>query len=130
MVLTWSGIALGQSTVTGTVSSTDGESLIAASVLVKGTTQGVLTDLDGNYSIKVPAESTTLVFSYVGYGTQEFEIAGKSVINVTLSEGIEFDENQIIKGNTGSNEFEDYTTEYNGDLTKKDLMNLINEFQD
>jgi TonB-linked SusC/RagA family outer membrane protein len=92
MVLTWSGIALGQSTVTGTVSSTDGESLIAASVLVKGTTQGVLTDLDGNYSIKVPAESTTLVFSYVGYGTQEFEIAGKSVINVTLSEGIEFDE--------------------------------------
>lgn len=92
LVFTWSSFILAQSTVTGKVSSSDGEPLIAASVLVKGTTQGVLTDIDGNYAIKVEAEATTLVFSYVGYGTQEIAIEGKSLINVTLSEGIDFDE--------------------------------------
>ena len=63
----------------------------------------------------------------------EFEIVVDSEdveCEVYLVQGIEFDENQIIKGNTGSNEFDDYTNEYNGDLTKKDLINLINEFQD
>jgi TonB-linked SusC/RagA family outer membrane protein len=92
IVLIWSSFTLAQSTVTGSVTSVDGEPLIAASVLVKGTTQGVLTDIDGNYSIKVEVDATTLVFSYVGYGTQEIAIAGKSVINATLSEGIDFDE--------------------------------------
>jgi hypothetical protein len=63
----------------------------------------------------------------------EFEIVVDSQdveSEVYLVQGIEFDENQIIKGNTGSNEFEDYTNEYKGDLTKKDLKDLINEFQD
>jgi len=48
---------------------------------------------------------------------------------VHLVQGIDFDDSQIIKGNTGSNEFEDYTTEYEGDLTKEDLTELINEFE-
>ena len=48
---------------------------------------------------------------------------------VHLVQGLEFDYNQIIKGNTGSNEFEDYTTEYEGDLTENDLIQLINEFE-
>jgi len=63
----------------------------------------------------------------------EFEIVVDSQdleCKVHLVQGIEFDDSQIIKGNTGSNEFEDYTNEYNGDLTKKDLIELINEFQD
>ena len=48
---------------------------------------------------------------------------------VHLVQGIEFDDSQIIKGNTGGNEFEDYTTQYEGDLTKEDLIELINEFE-
>jgi len=48
---------------------------------------------------------------------------------VHLVQGIDFDDSQIIKGNTGSNEFEDYTTEYEGDLTENDLIQLINEFE-
>ena len=48
---------------------------------------------------------------------------------VHLVQGIDFDDSQIIKGNTGSNEFEDYTTEYEGDLTKEDFTELINEFE-
>jgi len=61
----------------------------------------------------------------------EFEIvvAGEDVeCEVFLVQGIEFDEDQVIKGNTGGNEFEDYTDEYHGELTKKDLIELINEF--
>jgi len=49
--------------------------------------------------------------------------------NVHFVEGLEFDDMQIIKGNTGGNEFEDYTSEYYGELTKNDLIQLINEFQ-
>jgi len=48
---------------------------------------------------------------------------------VHLVQGIDFDDMQVIKGNTGSNEFEDYTTGYEGDLTKEDLIKLINEFE-
>jgi hypothetical protein len=48
---------------------------------------------------------------------------------VHLVQGLEFDDMQVIKGNTGSNEFEDYTTQYEGDLTKEDLIKLINEFK-
>jgi hypothetical protein len=48
---------------------------------------------------------------------------------VHLVQGLEFDDMQVIKGNTGSNEFEDYTTQYEGDLTKEDLIKLINEFE-
>ena len=63
----------------------------------------------------------------------EFEIVIDSQdveCEVFLLEGIVFDDSQIIKGNTGCNEFEDYTTEYHGDLTKEDLIDLINEFQE
>jgi len=48
---------------------------------------------------------------------------------VHLVQGLEFDDMQVIKGNTGSNEFEDYTTQYEGDVTKEDLIKLINEFK-
>jgi len=49
--------------------------------------------------------------------------------SVHLVQGLDFDDMQVIKGNTGSNEFEDYTTQYEGDLTKEDLIKLINEFK-
>lgn len=62
----------------------------------------------------------------------EFEIVIDSQdveCRVHLVQGIEFDEDQIVSGNTGCNEFEDYTTEYDGELTKEDLIELINEFE-
>jgi TonB-dependent SusC/RagA subfamily outer membrane receptor len=79
---------IAQRTITGTV--TDGQSkeaLVGASVLVKGTTIGKITDLDGKYSFEVAANATTLVFSYVGYQTQEVTLGASNVIDVTLSEG-------------------------------------------
>ena len=74
-----------QRVVTGTViSEEDGLGLPGATVLVKGTTVGVTTDLDGNYSINVPAGSDVLIFSFVGLKASEEAIGNRSVVNVTL----------------------------------------------
>ena len=74
-----------QTAVSGKVTaSTDGLPLIGTSVVVKGTTLGTLTDIDGNYSISVPAGANTLVFSYVGMKTVEVEIAGRTTIDMIM----------------------------------------------
>lgn len=84
-------------TVTGKVTDAGtGEGLIGASVLVKGTTTGALTDAEGNYSVNVPEGGTVLVFSYTGYSSKEVEIAGQSTINVALAEGIDVDELVVV----------------------------------
>lgn len=64
--------------VTGVVNDENGEPLIGASVLVKGTTVGSTTDIDGNFSIKA-AKGATLVISYVGYNTQEVPVTGSAI---------------------------------------------------
>lgn len=75
-----------QRNVTGKVTSDeDGAGLPGASILIKGTTMGTTTDLDGNYSINVPTGSNILVFSFIGLKTQEEAIGNRSVININLS---------------------------------------------
>ena len=70
--------------ITGKVTDQNGESLPGASVLIKGTTMGTVTDVDGNYTLRVPDNATTLVFSYVGYLQEEVEIAGRTIINLEM----------------------------------------------
>jgi hypothetical protein len=77
-----------QRTVTGTVTDESGETLISVNVVVKGTTIGSITDLDGKYSIKVPDGSNTLVFSYTGFSSQDIELGASDVVDVQMSEGI------------------------------------------
>lgn len=69
--------------VVGKVTDTDGVSIIGASVVEKGTTNGAVTDLDGNYSIKV-SKSNTLQFVSMGYKTLEQKVEGRKIINVQL----------------------------------------------
>ena len=83
-----------QQTITGNVSADDGP-LPGASVVVKGTTRGVSTDFDGNYSIEADAQST-LVFSYIGYATQEILVGNQSQINVILNLDNKLDEVVVI----------------------------------
>ncbi|HET9505429.1 MAG TPA: TonB-dependent receptor [Hymenobacter sp.] len=72
-------------TITGKVTSADGkEELPGVTVLLKGTNNGTGTGPDGSYTLQVPATGGTLIFSYVGYATQEVQIAGQSVVNVRL----------------------------------------------
>ena len=71
-------------TVTGTVTgSDDGLGIPRVNIMVKGTTQGVTTDLEGKYSIQVVANET-LVFTFIGYTTQEVLVGNQSVINISL----------------------------------------------
>ena len=88
MVLFAVGTILAQRSVSGTVIDDAGEPLIGANVLVKGTSVGVATDLDGKYSVDVPAGSNALVFSYTGFETKEVELGASNVVDVTLSEGV------------------------------------------
>lgn len=83
------GIASAQ-TVTGTVSE-EGGPLPGANVIVKGTSNGTTTDFDGNYTLNDVGDNATLVFSYVGFGSQEIAVDGQSVINVSLSSSNELD---------------------------------------
>ena len=85
LTLCFSFPALAQKiTVSGTVIDPEGEPLIGASVLVRGETLGTATNIDGEYTISVPSDGA-LVFSYVGYATQEIPVNGQSVINVTMN---------------------------------------------
>ena len=72
-------------TVTGLVSDEFGDPLLGVSVIIKGTSRGVTTDLDGKYSISVNS-SETLVFSYIGFISKEIQIGNQTTINVKLSE--------------------------------------------
>lgn len=82
-----------QRSVTGVVTSAeDGLPIIGASVLVKGTTQGTITDLDGNYSVQV-SENSILVFSYVGMEEQQIKVGKQTTINVVMkSSSVQIDE--------------------------------------
>ncbi len=74
-----------QTRITGTVESDDGEMLPGVTILEKGTNNGVVTNIDGNYSISVSDAQATLVFSFVGMKTQEVAVNGRSVVDVTLA---------------------------------------------
>lgn len=67
------------------ISSEDQLPLIGASIVVKGTTNGTITDVDGNFSISVPKTGTVLVISYVGMATQEITVNSSKPINVVLN---------------------------------------------
>ena len=79
--------------VQGTVSDTSGETLIGASVLIKGTTVGTVTDFDGHYLLNnVPADAE-LEFSYMGYENQTVGVQGRTSIDVVLSDaGLQVEE--------------------------------------
>ncbi|MDP4209043.1 MAG: SusC/RagA family TonB-linked outer membrane protein [Bacteroidota bacterium] len=72
--------------VTGSVADkTTDESLVGVSITVKGTTKGTVADLNGKYSIDVPSANSVLVFSFIGYETQEIEVGGRTSIDVIMT---------------------------------------------
>jgi len=85
-----SAVQAQEATITGIVTSGNGaESLIGVNVFVKGTNVGTVTDLDGSYTITAPEANSTLVFSFIGFTTQEVDLEGRSEVNVTLFEDTE-----------------------------------------
>ena len=84
-------------TVTGVVSDDKGLAIIGASIIEKGTQNGAITDLDGNYSIKVQ-EGTTLEISSIGYKTVEVVVGSQSVYNATLGEDTQLLDEVVVVG--------------------------------
>jgi TonB-dependent starch-binding outer membrane protein SusC len=105
-----SSMAWAQSrTVTGKVtSSDDGTGLPGVNVVEKGTNNGTATDVDGNFSISVPA-SATLVFSFVGYETQETAVGNQTAVNVALSSDVTSLSEVVVVG-YGSQEKKEITS--------------------
>ena len=86
-------------TITGTVlDATLGEGIPGATVIIKGTTRGVPTDLDGKFSIEVQPGDKILVISFVGYNTKEVEIGNQTNITVNLEEDIQSLEEAVVIG--------------------------------
>ncbi len=83
---------LAQRTLSGIVSSDKGEALVGASVVLKGTTKGAITDIDGKYTLDIPNDAKTLTISYTGFNTQEIAIGTSNVLNISLAEGAVLDE--------------------------------------
>ncbi|WP_439489493.1 SusC/RagA family TonB-linked outer membrane protein [Algoriphagus sp.] len=71
--------------ISGKVTDENGESIPGVTVLIKGTTIGTTTDINGEYTIEFEEENSILVFSFIGFTAQEIPTAGKSIINVTLT---------------------------------------------
>jgi iron complex outermembrane receptor protein len=96
-----------QHTVSGRVADDNNEPLIGVNILEQGTSNGTVTDLDGNYSLTVSSGEASLVFSYTGYSTTIIEIKGETALDVELVEGIALGAVQVV----GSRSYKRSSTE-------------------
>ena len=85
-------------TVKGVVTDASGQPVIAATVAVKGTTTGVTTDVQGKYSIMLPAEAEELIFSYVGMKSQTVKVGTRTVVDITLQEDAQSLDEVVVVG--------------------------------
>lgn len=107
LVFSVGALAQGQ-TITGRVVDNLKEGMPGVNVQVKGTTVGTITDLNGNYSLQVSGPKSVLVFTFIGFSTQEIEVGKQTVINVELQEDSQALEEVVVVG---------YGTARKGDLT-------------
>jgi TonB-dependent starch-binding outer membrane protein SusC len=84
LLFAMAGSAFAQRSISGKITSEDGEALIGATVVAKGTTVGTTTDSEGSYSLELPQGTTALVISYTGFKTTEITVGASNVVDVTL----------------------------------------------
>ncbi len=117
-----------QKPIKGTVVDATGEPLIGVNVSVKGTAIGIITDIDGKYTLEVPTNAT-LVFSYIGYRTQELSVGNQTTINITMQEDTQNIDEVVVVG-YGVQKKETVTgsvsTLKGDDLVKSPVANLSN----
>ncbi|WP_308777644.1 TonB-dependent receptor [uncultured Bacteroides sp.] len=120
ILLTYSFGALAQSiTINGIVKDSTGEGIIGANVLQKGTTNGTVTDLDGNFTLTVPDKNAVLVFSFLGYVSQEVIVGNQTTLNIILKEDTQNLDEVIVIG-YGTAKKSDLT----GAVTRADMSAL------
>ncbi len=97
-----------QITVQGRVTDTDNMGIPGVSIAIKGTTQGTITDIDGNYSLTAPADAS-LIFSFIGFTDQDIPISGRTTINVVLEQSQEMVDEVVVVG-YGTQKVKDLTS--------------------
>ena len=95
-------------TITGVVKDKSGEPIIGANILEKGTSNGVITNVDGEYTLKVKGANSVLIVSYIGYKSQEIAVGSQRKIDVTLVDDTELLDEVVVIG---------YGTQRKGDVT-------------
>ncbi len=93
-----STVAFAQKSVSGKVSDSKGDALPGASITVKGTATGAISDAGGNFKINVPNSGGALVVSSIGYKTQEIKLAGQSTINVVMEDDAAVLDEVVVTG--------------------------------
>ena len=97
-VIMFCAVAFAQNTIKGTVKDATGDPVIGANVLEKGTNNGTITDFEGNYTLTNVKANATLVFSYIGYVSQEIKVNGQTTINATIQEDSKNLEEVVVIG--------------------------------
>lgn len=86
-------------TVSGIVTDSKNEPLIGVNVTIKNaSTTGTITDIDGKYSLEIPSGNSVLVFSYIGYSTQEVKVSNQSVVDIVLKDDMQALEEVVVVG--------------------------------
>ncbi len=118
--------------VGGTILDQNGDPVIGASIVVKGTNQGLITDIDGNFSLNEVPENGVIQISFVGYKKQEVSVKGKSVLRVTLAEDLEVLDEVVVVG-YGTQKKSDVTGAVSSvsakDLTSRPVNNAFEALQ-
>jgi TonB-linked SusC/RagA family outer membrane protein len=97
-----------QVTITGKVTDEKKEALIGVNIQIKNSTQGGITDLEGNYNLEIPDAEAILVFSYTGFQTQEISVKGRTIVDVVMSDATLMINEVVVVG---------YGTQRKSDLT-------------
>lgn len=119
-------------TVSGKITDESGEPLVGVTIVVEGTTIGLITDVNGDYSIKVPSEESILSFSFIGYATENVPVAGKTTISLQMKDNVtELDDVVVtalgIKRETKALGYA--MTELKGDELNTNSINPVNALQ-
>ncbi|MDR1745790.1 MAG: carboxypeptidase-like regulatory domain-containing protein, partial [Tannerella sp.] len=91
-------VAFGQKRVTGTVTDANGEAVIGANVVEKGTANGSITDIDGKFSLDVSGNNAVLRVSFIGYVTQEVAVGSQTTLNIVLQEDSQTLDEVVVVG--------------------------------
>lgn len=99
MILCVQNIMAQKRTVSGIVTDSKNEPLIGVNVTIKNaSTTGTITDIDGKYSLEIPSGNSVLVFSYIGYSTQEVKVSNQSVVDIVLKDDMQALEEVVVVG--------------------------------
>lgn len=122
LLLLGSAALWAQKNITGKVTDDKGEALIGASILVKGTVKGTITDIEGNFTLAIPEGSNVLQISYTGFRAQEVTLGNETTLDIVMeTDAIGLDETVVVGYGTQSNRFRVQSV---GTVTAENIKNV------